>query len=192
MRSRTSLAAVLIGLLVSVSGPAMAAKGFSYSYADVGYLATDGDELEVDSVLVDASFGVFEYVALRGGFRRGWVNDYPGDSPDLTEFRVGARGHYTLLKKLDVYADAIYFNSKLNGNQTTQTDIGGIYEAGLRYQLAKKFELDASYRHVSGEIDADFLVVGGILNVTKNISLNLNGAFADEDSEYFAGIRIDF
>ena len=160
MLSIRALAAVLVSFMVLMSGSALAAKGFSHSYADVGYLYTDGDDYEVDSVLVDASFELFDYIALRAAFKRGAINDYPGDSPDLNEFRGGLRGFYSFADSLDVYGDAMFFNAKLNGNNTTETDIGGLYEAGIRYQLAKKFEIDASYRYISGDLDEGFLRCG--------------------------------
>ncbi|MGD2076294.1 MAG: hypothetical protein PVI91_03185 [Gammaproteobacteria bacterium] len=199
MRSDTAFRALLISALAwGVTAPA-AAKGLSYSYADVGYQYSDldapEDSIDVDSGLVDASFGMFEYVALRGGFRRGSI-DAPGESVDLTEFRLGARGHYGLMKIMDVYGEALYFNQKLNGSGdgiSSRTEIGGIYEAGLRLQAHKKAEIDLAYRYVSGDLDESFIVAGGVLKVTKNLGLSVNAAFGDDDDEeYFAGIRMYF
>jgi hypothetical protein len=199
MHSKTAFRALLIGALaVCLAAPA-AGKGLSYSYADVGYQRTEldapEDTVDIDSALVDASFGVHEYVALRGGFRRGQI-DYPGQSVDLTEFRVGARGHFSLMKALDIYGEGLYFNQKLNGSGdgiSSRTEIGGIYEGGFRLQAHKKAEIDLAYRYVSGDLDESFIVAGGILKVTRNLGLSVNAAFGDDDDEeYFAGIRMEF
>jgi hypothetical protein len=199
MHSNTALRALLIGALAwGLAAPA-AGKGLSYSYADVGYQRTEldapEDTVDIDSALVDASFGMFEYVALRGGFRRGQI-DLPGQSTDLTEFRIGARGHYSVMKALDIYGEGLYFNQKLNGSGdgiSSRTEIGGIYEAGFRLQAHKKAEIDLAYRYVSGDLDESFIVAGGVLKVTKNLGLSVNGAFGDDDDEeYFAGVRMDF
>ena len=199
MYSKKAFRALLSAILMCAVSPAFAAKGLSYSYADVGYQMTELDtsdssidEPDFDSILIDGSFGVFEYVALRGGFRRSRVA-FSGDTVYINQFRGGARGHYSLLDNLDAYVDAQFFNAKTNSNQTTATDIGGIYEGGFRVKGGKIGELDAAYRYVSGDINQNYIVVGGVLNVTKNLGLSLNAAFGDDDDEeYFAGVRVDF
>jgi len=199
MYPNQAIRALLVGALASAVSVPVAAKGLSYSYVDVGYqrseLDAPSDTIDIDSGLVDASFGVHEYVALRGGFRRGSI-DIPGQSTDLTEFRVGARGHYSLLEALDVYGEGLYFNQKLNGSGdgiSSKTEIGGIYEGGFRLQAHKKAEIDLAYRYVSGDLDESFIVAGGVVMLTKNIGVSVNAAFGDDDDEeYFAGLRLEF
>ena len=193
MKLQKTLATVLAGSLVLALSPAvMAAKGFSYSYADVGYQRIDGDGVDFDNGMVDASFGIFDIFALRAGFRRGNTSDIPGDNLDLTEFRVGGRGHYKLMKKLDVYGDLLGFNAKFNSNQSTFNDAGAIYEAGLRFQVVKKLEVDAGYRYVSGDVDDDFGTVGAVFKFTRAFSATANAVFGSEVDEYFAGVRLNF
>ena len=144
MNSKKALEALLVSALALLFAPTLAAKGFSYSYADVGYNHLSGDDYDMDSAEVDASFGVHDYVALQGGYIRGWTDGFPKDQdpsgdPDLSEFRVGLRPHYSLLKTLDAYADLVYFNNKLNGDRSN-SDIGYIYGAGIRYQTFKRVE----------------------------------------------------
>jgi hypothetical protein len=198
MASRSALGALVSAALACAVGSA-AAKGLSYTYADVGYQYSDldapEDSIDVNSGLVDASFGVLDFLALRGGFRRGSI-DAPGQSIDLTEFRVGARGHFSLIDILDVYGEGLYFNQKLNGSGdgiSSKTETGGIYEAGFRLQAHKKAEIDLAYRYVSGDTDESFIVAGGVLKVTKHLGLSVNAAFGDDDDEeYFAGVRLEF
>lgn len=199
MYSNKAFRALLISLSLFMVSPVVAAKGLNYSYADVGYQLTELDtadssidEPDFDSALLDASFALYDIFALRAGFRRGVIDDDTGSEVDLTEFRAGGRGHYSVMDNLDVYVDALYFNAKFNGD-ATNTDIGGIYEAGFRVKGGKIGELDAAYRRVSGDIDQNYVVVGGVINLTKNLGLSLNAAFGDDDDEeYFAGLRIGF
>ncbi len=193
MKLQKTLATVLAGSLVLALSPAvMAAKGFSYSYADVGYQRTDGDSVDFDNGLVDASFGIFDLFALRAGFRRGNTSDVPGDNLDLTEFRFGGRGHYTLVDKLDVFGDVMAFNAELNSNQTTRKDVGFIYEAGLRFMVVKKLEVNASYKYLSGDVDENFGTVGAVYKITRAFSATANATFGSEIDEYFAGVRLNF
>ena len=103
-----------------------------------------------------------------------------------------------LMKALDIYAEALYFNQKLDGSGTdsvisSKTEIGGIYETGFRLQAHKIAEIDLAYRYVSGDLDESFIVAGGIVKVTKRLGISVNAAFGDDDDEeYFAGIRLHF
>ncbi len=193
MKLHKTLAAVLAGLFaLGLSPAATAAKGFSYSYADVGYQFTDGDGVDFNNGFVDASFGIFDMFALRAAFRRGNTDDVPGDNQDLTEFRFGGRGHYAVMKKLDVFGDLMAFNAELNSNRTTRKDVGFIYEGGVRYQAAKKLELNASYKYLSGDVDEDFGTVGVVFKFTRAFSGSANASFGGDINEYFAGVRLNF
>ena len=90
MISRKALGVVLIVSMAPMVSPLMAAKGFSYSFVDAGYQYTSGDPENFKVGLLNASFGIFDYVALRAGFQRGKIEDYPpseernGDDTDWT------------------------------------------------------------------------------------------------------------
>lgn len=180
-----------IGIALLAGNPATA-KGLSYSYADFGYQRTNGDPVDLNSGIVDASFGIFDLIALRAGFTRAQTDNFPGDSPDLTEFRGGLRVHYSLAKPLDVFGDVMGFNAKLNGNQTTSTDIGIIYEAGARFLAHKKLELNASYKRVGGDLNKDFGTVGAVLKLTKAFSLSAKAELNSDVKNYFGGVRFNF
>jgi len=194
MKLQKTLAAVLAGSLVLALSPVAAvAKGFNYSYADVGYQFTDGDNgVDFNSGRVDASFGIFKYVALRAGFLRGNTDDVPGDNLDLTEFRFGGQVHYPVMKKLDVFGEVMSFNAELNSNSTTRRDVGPIYNTGVRFKVMKKLELDAGYKYVAGDIDDDFGNVGVVYKFTKAFSATANASFGGDINEYFGGIRLNF
>lgn len=191
MAIRKVAIAAFICTMFAIGSPVWAA-GLSYSYADVGYQRTNGDPVDLNGGLVDASFGIFEYIALRAGFLRANTDNFPGDTPDLNEFRGGLRGHYSIIKNLDVFADVIGFNAKLNGNQTTATDIGILYEAGVRYLPHKRFEANASYKRIGGDLNKDFGTVGAVFKMTKAFSLSARAELNSDIQNYFGGIRFNF
>lgn len=199
MHSNKAFEALLVSALMLVCGPVLAAKGFSYSYADAGYyhLSGDSDDYDVDGAQVDLSFGVHDFVALRGGYIRGWTDDFPEDQdpsgdPDLNEFRVGLQPHYTLLKKkLDAFAEVIYVNSKFNGDRSN-SDIGYIYGGGLRYQAFKRLEVRLGGEYRSGDIDKGFGVLEPVIKLTKKFDLSLRTTQSSDVATYFAGFRLRF
>jgi hypothetical protein len=198
MFSNKPLWALVLGSLVLIASPVWA-KGLSQSFVDVGYLRGDYDDFDLDAGAVDLAFGLYDFVSLRAGFIRGKTDDFDDfnqseksdDSPDLTEFRFGVRPHYSFSDRGDLFADLIYFNNKLNGDKSN-TDIGGIYAAGIRYEFFKRVELFLAAEHRSGDIDETFVVVGPVIHLTKTFSLNLKTSQASDDKDYFAGLRINF
>jgi opacity protein-like surface antigen len=196
MNSKKALEALLVSALALLFAPALSAKGFSYSFADVGYNHLSGDEYDMDGAAVDAVFGVHDYVALRGGYTRGWTDGFPKDrdpsgNPDVNQFRVGLEPHYSLFKSLDLVADLIYVNTKFNGDRS-RTDIGYIYGAGIRYQSFKRVELRLAGEYVSGNVDKAFLVLGPVIKLTKTFDLSLRTSYSSDYKDYFAGLRMNF
>jgi hypothetical protein len=188
--------ALLLAVSVLLVSPVLAAKGLEYSYADVGYLKFNGDHFDMAGGTVNASFGVFDLLALRLGYTRGWTNNYPrnqdpsGD-PDLNAFLAGLRPHYSITDHMDVYGDLLYSNNKFNGDRS-RTDIGWIYDAGIRWQALKWVELNVAGQYRSGNIDSSFLVFNPVFKLTKSLDLSLSTSQGSDDSDYFAGLRLKF
>jgi len=193
MKFHKSLAAVLASSVVLGVSPTVFAKGFNYSYADVGYQFTDGDNgVDISSGRVDASFGAFKYMALRAGFLRGNTDDIAGDNQDRTEFRYGAQLHYPLMDGLDIFGEVLALNSYVNSNRSTSIDTGPIYNTGVRYKVMKKLEFDAGYKYVAGDVDNDFGNVGVVYMFTRAFSATANASFGGDINEYFGGVRLNF
>jgi len=196
MRSKKAIRAVFVYTLVLLFSPVLAAKGLEHSYADVGYLKFNGDDYDVSAGSVDATFGVFDILGLRAGYIRGRTQDYPltedpSGKPDVAEFRLGLRPHYSFGKDFDVYADLLYSNRKFNGDRS-HTDIGWVYAGGVRWQALDWAELNLAGEYRSGSIDAAFLVVNPVFKLTKNFDLSVKTSQSSDDADYFAGLRLKF
>ena len=200
MISRKALGVVLIVSMAPMVSPLMAAKGFSYSFVDAGYQYTSGDPENFKVGLLNASFGIFDYVALRAGFQRGTIEDYPpakdSSDPDFTEFQAGVRGHYPLMKKkLDVFGTGTWFYNSINSSSSGVSSIsegGALVDAGVRFQATKKWELDAAVEYRTGDYDGTFGVVESIYKITKKLSISLNTRQNSDIQKYFGGLRLDF
>jgi len=199
MNSTKALGALLVGVLVCTATPVLAAKGFSYTYVDAGYEYVDGDESSFKLGAVNASFDTFKYLALRAGFKRGKIEDYPpangGNDPDFYEFSAGGRGHYPLMKKkLDAFAGATWFYDSINGNNvSSNSDWGGTFDVGIRYKGFKRLELNVWGRHRTADSASSdtVLVIGPLIKVTKKLSINIKTSQFGDDDVYFAGMRLD-
>ena len=200
MISRKALGVVLIISSAPIASPLMAAKGFNYSFVDAGYQYTSGDPENFKVGLLNASFGIFDYFALRAGFQRGKIEDYrpaqDSSDPDFTEFQAGLRGHYPLMKKkLDVFGTGTWFYNSINSSSSGVSSIsegGGLADLGVRFQATKKWELDAAVEYRSGDYDGTFAVVESVYKITKKLSISLNTRQSNDIQKYFGGLRIDF
>jgi len=197
---KKAVTAALALLAAVVTGSVEAAKGFSYSYADIGYLRQNLDTSNTgnnfaheDGIEVDAAFGVYDLVSLRARFMRGRI-DTSGGSANETIFSAGALVHYPVFDKLDVFGEFLWFNSKLNdSNVKSSTDLGADYSAGVRYRVMKKLELGVAYRRLGGNWDEGFGKVQALYRVTKKMDVVGKAELgSDDDERYFAGIRLNF
>lgn len=196
MYMKETIRSLLVPVFVLLFSPVLAAKGLEYSYADVGYLKFNGDDFDMHAGTVDASFGVFDFAALRLAYIRGRADNFPTNEdpsgkPDVSEFRLGVRPHFSLAETLDVYGDLLYSNRKYNGDRS-HTDIGWIYAGGIRWQALKWAELNLAGEYRSGSIDAAFLVVNPVFKLTKTFDLSIKTSQGADDSDYFAGVRLKF
>ncbi|MEE9494176.1 MAG: hypothetical protein V3W04_12440 [Gammaproteobacteria bacterium] len=186
----------LASLSILVSMPAWSKKGISYSYADFLYRDVQGDEEFIDtkSVLAKGSFAVHDYVHLLLGLERGTSDEFPGDTPDITEFSVGIGGNFDFSKSVSTYLDGFWFDTKINGNQTTIDQGGYRGELGLRYQVNKPVELNPYYLYVGSDTDDGFFGLRLQVRMTKKFNLHL-GYEVDDDNNHkaaTAGFRLNF
>ncbi len=184
----------LVVFLAIFTAPVFAAKGLAQSFVDAGYTRYSGDDYDYDGPTVDAAFGIFEYVSLRGGYTRGWTDSFPEDrdpsgDPDLDDFRFGLRPHYSFSKNLDVYADLLFNNKKFDGDKQ-ETETGGIYGAGVRYLILPRLELDLGGEYQGADVDTALFKAGGTFKATKRLGISVRTHQASDDQYYFAGLRL--
>ena len=186
----------LASLSILVSAPAWSAKGISYSYADFLYRDVQGNNEFIDtkSILAKGSFAVHDNVHLLLGLERGTSDEFPGDTPDITEFSVGIGGNVDFTKSLSTYLDAFWFDTKINGNKTSIDQGGYRGELGLRFQVNKTVELNPYYLYVGSDTDTGFAGIRLLVRMTKKFDLHL-GYEIDKDNDQkaaTAGFRLNF
>lgn len=191
------LTAMLAGtLFAAVTQQALAAKGPEYSYAEIGYINIDADQIEGDGAGVNISFGATDHVFLKFGYSRLFMeSSNPTVDFDADRFQVGGGMHFGITDTIDVLGAVSYLDVEYSNGVPTEADEGYLVEAGVRAMLSKKLELNAtaSALHFDGEDDVG-LGVGGVFDITKNFALSGSyNRFDDaEENEFFVGVRMEF
>jgi hypothetical protein len=219
MNNKRLLAVLASACLVILAQPAMAAKGFNYTYMEGGYRNLDGDSIEADGVEVGFSFAAMKYMHILGRYSRLFniddvdaVDGVPADWSDLDidEFKIGFGGNYPVLDKMDLVGQIVYVDEQITGKARLNdgTWVAGTspkvnindkkegYEATVyaRVQALKKLEMTPHviYRDVDSDSDTGF-GLGLIYNFHKKFSLRVRGTHFSDDSatNLFLGVRVD-
>ena len=209
------LAAVLMSACVTMLvQPAVAAKGFNYTYMEGGYRNLDADSIEGDGFEAGFSFGATDHIHIIGRYSRLFVDNIDGtssDDLDVDEFKIGFGGHYPIMEKVDLVGEVSYVDDQITGKARLDDDglnVNGTgpkvninekdegYEATFyaRVQAMKKLEMTPHvvYRDVGSDSDTGF-GLGLVYNFYKKFSLRVKGTHFSDDSatDLFVGMRLN-
>lgn len=214
MNNKRFMAVLISACLLLLVPPAMAAKGFNYTYMEGGYRNLDADSIEADGFEAGFSFGATDYIHIIGRYSRLFVDDVDGTSYndlDIDEFKIGFGGNYPVMDKVDLVLDAVYVDEQTTGKARFDNDgqnVNGTgpkvnvndkdegYEATFyaRVQAMKKLEMTPHviYRDVGSDSGTGF-GLGLIYNFHKKFSVRVRGTrFSDDNAtNLFLGMRVD-
>ena len=197
------LIAALSGLVLAACWQVSAAKGPSYTYAELGYMHFDADKYDGNGGEVNLSFGATEHIFVKAGFARTFVDAIGVSGMDVDRFNIGIGGRMGITDNVDVLGVASYIDHEYSDGIPTESDEGYQVDLGVRGMLNKKVELNATatYRHMALTSvlgvtdDEDYGVeVGTVIKLKKKFHFSGNINYLDESEEagVFAGIRLYF
>ena len=214
MDNKRFMAVLTSACLFLLIPPAMAARGFDYTYMEGGYRNVNADSIEADGFEAGFSFGATDYIHIIGRYSRLFVDEYDGtSSPDLDvdEFKIGFGGNYPVMDKVDLVLDAVYVDEQITGKARLNNDGLNVNGTGpkvnindknegfettfsARIQALKKLEMTPhlSYRDVGSESGTGF-GLGLVYNFYKKFSLRVRGTRFSDDSatNLFLGVRLN-
>jgi hypothetical protein len=194
---KNRLIATLMCVLLLAVSQATSARGFNYSYAEVGYTNINSDPEDASGVTTELSIAASDYVHVKGGYSRLWVNNVKGsnnDNIDIDSFRIGMGGNYPILEKVDLTGTVSYIDNENTGD-SNNSDRGYEAEFGGRVQALKKLEMTPSLVRVhTDNLHDTGYSLGLVYALNKKWSLRTRvRRFSDEDiTDFFAGVRLNF
>ncbi|HEX4869541.1 MAG TPA: hypothetical protein VFV15_02295 [Moraxellaceae bacterium] len=180
-----------LALALGMSGAASAAD-FSYNYVEAGFGELDNDG---EALFVNGAFDVAKNIGLVGGLYIGDVDP----NVDVTGLEFGAQFHQTLksnlsfnagLKLLHIEAE---FDHPVFGSQDLD-DTGFIANAGLRFQVQPKIQLEGDLKYSSNDLlddDGFGAQVAGRFYLDNRFSIAPGLAMDTEFDGLFVGLRYD-
>jgi Outer membrane protein beta-barrel domain len=183
-------------LLAAVSQGA-GARGFDYSYAELGYTRLNSDPFDASGVNTELSIAAGDHVHFKGGYSRLWVDNVKGsskDNIDIDSFRIGMGGNFSVLEKVDLTGTASFIDNE-NSGDNNNSDRGYELEFGARVQALKKLEMTPSVIRVhTDNYEATGYSLGLVYALNKQYSIRTRvRKFSDDDvTDFFAGVRLNF
>lgn len=184
-------------VLLAAGSQGAAAEGFNYSYAELGYTHLNSDPMDASGATAELSVAAGDYVHIKGGYSRLWVDSVKGSSDDgidIDSFRIGLGGNYSLIKRVDITGTASYVDNEYTGD-SNQSDRGYELEFGARVQALKKLEMTPTIVRVHTDNYQDTgYSLGLVYALNKQFALRTRvRRFSDEDvTDFFAGVRLNF
>lgn len=195
---KTRLVAVATGVVLAAATQlATAADGPEYTYAELGYVNTNGDDVDGDGFDANISFGATDLIFLKFGYRRDWldVTGVTGDV-DANTFLIGAGAHYTVMDQLDLVGSLSYVDIEYSSITPSQGDDGYEASIGVRSMVTKELELNAfaalvtTGNLVNNDDDDTVYSLGAVYKLNKDFSLVGNFDHGEEVDNYGVGIRL--
>ena len=189
---------VTLGCVLSLAvSQATNARGFDYSYAEVGYTNINSDPEDASGATTELSIAAGDYVHIKGGYSRLWVNNVKGsnkDNIDIDSFRIGMGGNYTIHEKIDLTGTVSYVDNENTGDNNN-SDRGYEAEFGARVQALKQLEMTPSIVRVHTDNYEDTGYSLGLvyaLNRKWAIRTRVRRFNDDDVTDFFAGVRLNF
>jgi hypothetical protein len=194
---KNRLIAALGCVLLTAISQGTSAKGFDYSYAELGYTSINSDPVDASGADVELSIAATDHIHVKGGYSRLWVDNVKGsnkDNIDIDSFRLGMGGNFAVHQKVDLTGDVSYVDNEYTGD-SNNSNRGYEGEFGARVQALQKLELTPSvvYEHIDNFHDTGYSL-GLVYALNKQFSLRTRvRRFSDDDvTDFFAGVRLNF
>lgn len=177
----------LFALALGASAAATAAD-FNYNYVEGGF----GEIDDGDVIFLNAAHDIQNNIGLVGGLFTG-DTDY---NVDVTGIEFGAQYHQALKSNLGFNAGLKILHVQVDlpsWARGDDSDTGLIANAGLRFRVAPKIDLEGSLKLSSNDMIDDGLgaEVGGRFYLDQHLSFGVGLAVDTELDGLYAGVRYD-
>lgn len=191
MRLKLALWTLLPVVVFAMPALSQAAAEPRYTYAELGYLNVDFDDINEDG----DGFGIGGSYAFHKNFHL--VADYQdidlSGNADASFFSIGIGGNLPLRPGLDAVGRVRWIHAEIDVGSSNFDDDGYGLDALLRVMINPQLELNGGviYEDV-GNSDDTALAIGGLYEIVPNFALGADLEFSDDVTVLFLKGRLYF
>ena len=181
---------LLLYLGLGVPALSQAAGEPRYTYAEVGFIHADFDDIDDDGdgLGIGGSLAVHRNVHVFASYADLGLDG----SNDLTTFSLGAGVNFPLRPGLDVVGRLSYISNEFDQRPGDDSEDGYGLEAALRMMINPQLELNGAIRYVDVYDNNTSLVIGGLYDIIPNLALGGELEFSSDYSALFLKVRYYF
>lgn len=191
MRIKHAALALVPCLAMALPALARAAAEPRYTYAEIGYINVDFDDVgeDGDGFGIGGSYAVHRNVHL--------VADYAdidlGGNADATTYSLGAGLNFPLRPGLDLVGRLRWIDVDIDTRNRSRDEDGYGLEGGLRTMINPQLELNGFVRYIDLDRRDDMtLLIGALYGVADNLALGADLEFSDDVVALFLKARLYF
>lgn len=187
-RFKHAAGALVAACALALPALAQAAAEPRYTYAEIGYLNADYDDLDVDGdgFFVGGSYALHRNVHLLADYQD---LDFDGNA-DGNALSLGFGANFPLRQGLDFVGRLRYIDTEIDVGPYSSDEDGYGLEAGLRAMINPQLELNGGIRYVDidDEDDTSF-VIGGLWEFTPLFALGGDIELSDDYTAFYLKAR---
>jgi len=189
---------------IAVAGNSLAADGPRYTYAGLGYVNLDFDEVngvgaDGDGWYLDGSVAVADMVHLFASYADADIDvddfGFGEISADYSQIVAGLGVNFALSDTVDLVGRVAYIRADVEALGFEEDEDGYGLAAGVRAMVLPPLELNAgiSYSDLGGDDGDDTSVgIGAVYNFTHMFAVTAGAGFADDTQDVSLGVRLYF
>lgn len=186
----THAAAALCAAASLAPALAQAAAEPRYTYAEIGYVNADYDDIDVDGdgLALGGSYALHRNVHLLAEYQD---IDLDGNA-DASALSLGAGVNFPLRKGMDFIGRLRWIDAEVDVGPYSDDEDGYSLEAGLRTMINPQLELDGSLKYTDIEDDDTSFVLGALYEFTPVFALGGDIELSDDYTAFFLKVRAYF
>ncbi len=199
MRCKNETAVLAAAVAALFALPAVGAEGPRYTYADIGYVDLDVDDvsgfdIDGDGFSIAGSVALADNWHIFAGYDDAELDVDGGEglsgSVDLQDLSIGVGFNTGVTDTIDFVARLWFVDRDLEFFDDNGYGLG----AGVRAMVMPKLELNGAIEYTDiGDFEDDTaLVLGGVYNFTDVFAATAGVTFSDDITQYGIGVRAYF